>query len=100
MAMTAALRAGDHTSVLGLTTPAQGLDVATRSMQTSGRSTFHLETTRRPIAIEAGIWSPQTKKVATVNCNTLERRTEEAKLGYPGDILRTLKELIVRHVKQ
>jgi len=65
-----------------------------------GRETFCLETTRRPVAIEAGIWTPQTKQAVLRDGNTGAERVETMELGLPGDVKRTLRELLVCFLQQ
>jgi DNA polymerase-1 len=99
LVLTSALRAHPHLTVLGLTHPAHGLDRVVDALRRKHPDAFLLETTQRPIPLEAGIWAPQARRTTFRDCNTGAERTVTLRLGYP-DILETLKQLLLLYVKQ
>jgi len=66
----------------------------------SGRQTFHVQAVRRPFAIDVGIWEPRSKTILFTDCNESTIREEAFDLPYPGDILGTLRGLLVAFLKQ
>src|SRR5579884_4132442 len=100
MALTGALHAHDRMTALGLLCPCADAVRALAPARALGRETFCLETTRRPVAIDAGIWTPQTQQAVYRNGNTGAERVETLELGPHGDLKRTLKALLVRFLKQ
>jgi DNA polymerase-1 len=97
MAFTETARYHPHLTVLGITRPADGLDCLTGTL---GAESFLLETEKRPLPIDMGIWCPQTNTAVFHDCNTGVETRQTLHLGYPGNPCQTLGELLATYVRQ
>lgn len=100
MALTTALQAHKHMTVLPLGLPTRGLDGLLSAMRRDGAEPFHIETTRRPVALQAGVWDPLTQEAHFRDCNSGTETVVSLPLRYPVDIPGTLKALALNYLPQ
>jgi hypothetical protein len=99
-AFTSILLTEPDIALTALSQPASGISALADAIKGVRGDAFHLAVSARPIAIEAGVWSPIDQSAQLRNCNTRATRTVTLSLDYPRDLEGTLRGILHKFVRQ